>query len=446
MMGYWTSGGRTIGVLGLGRSGRAAASLLASSGFRVFGVEDAEGAPGCDACERVVDSRGAEGSLEQLDGLVVSPGVDPDSGLPAGARDMGIPVVGELELAFRHCRGTVLAVTGSNGKTTTVEWLAFMLRRAGETACACGNNGYPFSLAVMERPGDRFYVVEASSYQLQTIESFRPAAAAVLNLTPDHLQRHSDMDGYRSAKARIFMNQHGDDVLVLNRDDPGSLPLFGRTYGKEWCFSTEGGVSAGAWTSGGTLLLAGEGEAVPVLPVSEIGLRGEHNLQNALAVVCLAAAAGLPPELMKPGLREFSGVPHRLEPLGEVGSVEWVNDSKSTNPESLVVALRSFRRPVVLIAGGRPKEADYGELAGLVAGTCRAAVVIGEAAAMLEQAWGGSLPVHRRNDLAAAVELARELAGPGDVVLLSPGCASFDQYEDFEQRGEHFRELHGGLR
>ncbi len=441
-MGYWTDGGKRIGVLGLGRSGRAAAALLRDRGFEVVGLDSGDSVDGCEHCGEFVT--GDERILEVvtgLDGLVVSPGVDPSSPVPVAAETAGIPVIGEVELAFRNSGVPVLAVTGSNGKTTTTEWLAYLMAEAGMDAVAAGNMGYPYSRAVLERPDASWMVLEVSSYQLQTIERFRPAAAAILNVTPDHLSRHGGMEGYLEAKARIFMNQNGDDVLVLNMDDPGSIPLRDRTSGLEWFFSLEKPVDCGVFLEGEDILFKCNGTVTPVMKTGEVPLPGRHNLANALAVTALAGAAGLEPESMVRGLSTFSGVPHRIRRVRVFEGVSWVNDSKSTNPDSLKVALESFTEPLILIAGGLAKEADYGLLEPLVRKKVKALVLVGDAAGMLADAWKGAADTWVEKDMEGAVSRARRLSRPGDVVLLSPGCASFDQYGNFEERGEHFVRL-----
>ncbi|MBD3278353.1 MAG: UDP-N-acetylmuramoyl-L-alanine--D-glutamate ligase [Candidatus Aegiribacteria sp.] len=441
-MSYWQSGGRTVGVLGLGRSGRGAVELLTARGFEVIGLDRDPSMKDCPGVSRIVTEDAAVlKTLEELDGLVLSPGVDPASRIPHAATELGIPVIGEIELAFRNTSTPVFAVTGSNGKTTVAEWLGYTLTRAGIDCCVAGNTGYPFSVAVMEHPRSRCISLEVSSYQLQTIETFRPAAAAILNITPDHLQRHGDMEGYTNAKARIFMNQRDSDVLVLNLDDKGSIPLAGRTAGLEWAFSLEGPVEAGAYVSEGRIYLTDSRDTTPVMNTENISLPGRHNLQNALAVVCLASRAGLSPEQMVEGLSKFQGVPHRIETVRKLGGVRYVNDSKSTNPDSLDVALRSFREPILLIAGGRAKEADYTGLRPLIEQKVRDLILIGEAAELLGESWKGTAPVHLLQDMEQAVAKAWELAAAGDVVLLSPGCASFDQYANFEKRGDHFRRV-----
>ncbi|MCD4701510.1 MAG: UDP-N-acetylmuramoyl-L-alanine--D-glutamate ligase [Candidatus Aegiribacteria sp.] len=444
-MGYWTDGEKEIGVFGLGRSGRAAAALLRLKGFTVTGLDSRDDIPPCSDCSRIVTGSKMEDCLDDLDGIVISPGIDPASPLPSAARELGLPLIGEIELAFRNTDIPVLAITGSNGKTTTAEWLGYTLRKAGLNVCVAGNTGYPFSTAIIENPGADFISLEVSSYQLQTIETFRPRAAAILNITPDHLQRHGDIEGYINAKARIFMNQYNRDLLVLNRDDPGSIPMAGRTDGLEQYFGIGESLEAGAFSEGNSIYYSDSRNRKFVIDTRDISLPGLHNLSNALAVICLAGNAGISTEQMVMGLSSFPGVPHRIEWIRKYRGVLFVNDSKSTNPDSLNVALKSISEPVVLIAGGEAKETDYSQLRGLIADRVKALILIGDAQEMLENCWSGTAPVFREDVMENAVKRALDQSQNGDVVLLSPGCASFDQYSNFEERGEHFRKLVEGL-
>ena len=440
-MGYWTDGNKEIGVFGLGRSGRAAAALLRQRGFSVTGLDIRDDVQDCPDCNRIVTGNDMTGCLGGLDGFVISPGIDPESALPSAARELGVPVIGEIELAFRNTDIPVLAITGSNGKTTTAEWLGYTLSKAGLNVTVAGNTGYPFCRAIIENPDADFISLEVSSYQLQTIETFRPLAAAILNITPDHLQRHGGIEGYINAKARIFMNQHNSDLLILNRDDSGSIPLAGRTSGLEWYFGIGGSFEAGAFSEGNSIYYSDSVSTRFVIDVRDLSLSGLHNLSNALAVVCLAGMAGLQPEEMICGLSSFPGVPHRIECIRKYRGVSFVNDSKSTNPDSLKVALESISEPITLIAGGMAKETDYSQLRSLIADRVKVLILIGDASDMLENCWSGTAPIFTEGTLDNAVKRALDQSVNGDIVLLSPGCASFDQYSSFEERGEHFRKL-----
>ncbi len=425
----------------MGVSGRAAARLLQSRGFSVTGIDSSESVEPCEWCDSLVCGGADPGIAGRLDGLVLSPGVRPSSDLPEAAVSLGLPVIGEIELASLFASAPILAVTGSNGKTTTVEWLGFLLREAGRKVSVTGNVGFPFSSAVLDPPDVEFYVVEVSSYQLETIDTFSPSAAAILNVTPDHLQRHGSMDAYLEAKAAVFANQKSDDVLVLNAEDTRLSILQGRSGCIEMLFSRTDMVRHGADSADGTIMLCTDGKRIPVTDTEEISLRGDHNLSNALAVVCMSAAAGMTPSEMVPGLTSFGGVPHRIESIAVVEGAEYVNDSKSTNQDSLRVALESFERPVILLAGGLAKDSDYSVLRTLIKRKTKCVVLFGQGAVELSGAWRDTVPLSLVPDLEEALARARGLAVPGDVVLLSPGCASFDQYATFEERGEHFRRL-----
>jgi len=441
-MSYWTEGnGRRIGALGFGLSGRAAARLLHSSGFSVIGLDSNKEVECCEWCSELFRGEIDPELMKSLDGLVLSPGVSPSSELPSIASSLGLPMIGEIELASHFTNAKVLAVTGSNGKTTTVEWLGYLLRETGRNAVVAGNVGFPFSLAVLEYPDAGFFVLEVSSYQLETVVTFRPSAAAILNLTPDHLDRHGTMEDYGKAKAGIFMNQHSEDALVLNAEDPGLMLLRGLSRGVEMLFSRIERVRHGADSVTGSITLCTDGQRIPFMACSAISLPGRHNLSNALAVVCMAASAGIEPAEMVSGLKGFPGVPHRIELIGVIDGVDYVNDSKSTNVDSLRVALESFTRPVVLLAGGKAKESDYSVLRSLLKEKARAIVLFGDAADELSLAWDDTVPTRTSGTLSEAVGFALDLARAGDVILLSPGCASFDQYSNFEERGDHFREI-----
>lgn len=447
-MAYWTEGdGRRVGVVGLGISGRAAASLLKSRGFHVVGFDSSPSIVPPPDVDELFTGGGIPGQLDRFDGIVVSPGVDPRTGIPGEARRLGVPVIGEIELAAANTGAGIYAVTGSNGKTTTAEWLGFVLNGAGHPAVVCGNTGYAFSRAVMEKPGASDFVVEISSYQLETVERFRPRCGAILNLTPDHLERHGTMEAYANAKSRIFLNQHSDDVTVLNGDDPNLAGLFGKSRGIEMAFSLECSQNRGAWMDpGGVLLLGMDGMVTPILDSAGVSLPGRHNLYNALAVICLAYGGGVAPELLAPGLSGFRGVAHRIETVAEIRGTRWVNDSKSTNPDSLRVALGAVSPPIILLAGGRAKATDYSALEPLIRASARHVILFGEAAGILADSWPDLPSIIRCGNLGEAVAKAASLAVSGDTVLLSPGCASFDHYRDFEERGRHFRELVEGMK
>lgn len=434
---------KQVVITGIGRSALGATTLLRSHGAAVF-ISDAEDSPAARAWAAKAEALGATVELGQhstdrfegADLIVMSPGVPPYIAPVAAARAQGIPVIAELELGARFCDAPILAVTGTNGKTTTTELLVAMARACGRDVILAGNNKMPLSQAVVESPEAELVVLEVSSYQLETIDTLRPQAAAVLNLTPDHLGRHGDMAGYAAAKARLFMNQKPGDTAILNAEDPlvAALPVPpGVTRSS---FSVSGSDQTGIWSDGDAIF---EGER-RIAFVSDCPLPGRHNLDNALAALALARAAGLEQPTCVAAMRDFRGVEHRIEHVALFKKVDWYNDSKSTNIDSLRVALESFSQPVVLIAGGRGKGAAYDVLADTVAEHVKHLVTIGEDGPAIARALGSAVPTTETHTMAEAVAAAASVATVGDVVLLSPGCASFDMYSDFEARGQDFKQ------
>jgi UDP-N-acetylmuramoylalanine--D-glutamate ligase len=431
-------------VVGLGRSGVAAALALASRGERVIGADS--GSAGSSAlaaaAERLStagvevlldDPASAVAAVAEAGTLVKSPGVPQSAAPVVAARRRGLPVLGELELAWRLLEQEFVAVTGTNGKTTTTEWIAHVHREAGVPVAAAGNIGTAVSSLVGALDAETTVVCEASSFQLEDTLAFAPEAAALLNLSPDHLDRHPSYEDYVAAKLRIFANQGNYDIAVAPID-LGVPDLGGCARRVRFGADPAAELSDRA----GYLWWAEE----PLMPTAEIALPGAHNRLNAMATAAICLARGLSPDAVAQGLRSFAGVPHRLEPIRTRDSVRWVNDSKATNVDSTNVALRAFPGGVHLIAGGRGKQQDFTGLAPLVAQRCRGVYLIGEAASEIADALGATgVALHAVGDLASAVAAAADAARPGDVVLLSPACASFDQYTNFEARGEHFRTL-----
>jgi UDP-N-acetylmuramoylalanine--D-glutamate ligase len=440
--------GRTAGVAGMGRSGAAAARLLAERGYRVRGFDVSPDASGVMHLESLVTGSPSAGDMKGLSFLVLSPGIPVSSSICTAAAMASVPVIGEIELAWAATDSTILAVTGSNGKTTTAEWLGHALKESGEfqDVVVAGNTGYAACDAITDHPNTGMLVLEVSSYQLETISHLRPLAGAFLNLTQDHLERHGSMENYGNAKARLFMNQTEDDFAVLNADDPMLQRFIPGIRAGKLFFSTREKVAAGAWLdhTGSIRFSLGKGEE-ELMKADELPIPGIHNVSNALAVICMAFAAGLSPSRAAASLSGFRGVPHRLEILEEKCGLRWVNDSKSTNADSLKVALLSFGERVTLLAGGLGKESDYGVLRSLLKERTSRIILFGKAAGALAEQWKGTSDITLVNDLEEAVEAARNTTEPGGTVLLSPGCASFDQYRDFEARGEHFRRIVGGL-
>jgi UDP-N-acetylmuramoylalanine--D-glutamate ligase len=435
-------------VVGLARSGCAAARLLASRGEEVRGVDSGHppGAAGLagEGVEVLLDTDG----LAQLDGtrtVVKSPGVPPEAPVIAAALERGIDVVGELELAWRAIPNRFLAVTGTNGKTTTVELLGHLYRAAGEPVAVAGNVGTPLSSLAGELDPVATVVCEASSYQLEDASSFAPECAVFLNLAPDHLDRHRDLGAYLAAKLRIFANQGNDDLAIYNADDPA---LAGTDLGgcaRRIAFCRGAAPECEVALAEGTLFYDGE----PLIGVDELGLFGEHNVANAMAAATAALSMGIDREAVREGLCSFAGVPHRLEGVAEIEGVRFVNDSKATNVASAVVGIGAFEGGVHAILGGSEKGEAFAPLVEPVAERCAACYLVGATAdrlaVELAPVVSQGVELHRCADLEDAVRRAAAAARPGEVVLLSPACASFDAFENFERRGDRFREIVAGL-
>jgi UDP-N-acetylmuramoylalanine--D-glutamate ligase len=368
----------------------------------------------------------------------------------AAARARGIPVYAELEIAYRIAEAEApgahrwIAITGTNGKSTTTTWIAEILRRAGRPVALAGNIGAPLSGFLGER-GGRDFVCEVSSFQLEAIELFRPHLAVLTNITPDHLDRYSSFAEYAAAKARLFLRQGPEDFAVTNADDAATRNV--TTQGKRILFSRRGkpsGGDAGAWIEAGELVSDIASARHAVLSIERLALPGAHNLENALAAAAAAECLGTPSSALVDVLTRFQGLPHRTELVAQGRGVRWVDDSKGTNVDAAARSLEGFADgSVLLILGGRDKHGDFSALAPLVAGRARVVLTIGEAAETIEQALAGAAPIERCGTMAAAVARADALARAGDTVLLSPACASFDQYQNYEERGKHFTDLAG---
>lgn len=449
-----TLAGRPVAVVGLARSGVAAARLLHAVGARVLAADlkplaalGAE-AQGLAALGVTLLTGGAHAeALAAVDLVVVSPGVPLDSPQLRAARAAGVPLIGELELGWRAAEADTIAITGTNGKTTTTALVGALLRaHAARPVLVAGNIGTPLTAHALDVPADGILVCEVSSFQLETIDAFGPRVAAVLNVTPDHLDRHGTFEAYLEAKARIFLNQTEADCAVLNADDASAPVLARRTRARVVWFSRRGARVPGVFVDAGWIAAALDGRVERLCPLAEFPLRGAHNVENALAATACALWAGLAPEAIRRGLAGFRGVPHRLERVRELDGVVYYNDSKGTNVASTVRALESFTERVVLIAGGVGKGQDFAPLGAAARGRVAHAVVIGrDGPAVAEALAAAGVPVTRAPSLEAAVEAARAAARPGDVVLLSPACASFDMFENFEHRGDVFRALVLGL-
>ncbi len=363
----------------------------------------------------------------------------------AAALERGVEVVGELELAWRAIPNRFLAVTGTNGKTTTVELLGHIYRAAGEPVAVAGNVGTPLSSLVGTVEPDATVVCEASSFQLEDTSAFAPECAVILNLALDHLDRHPDLDSYLAAKLRVFANQGNDDVAVYNADEPALAGVDLGGCARRIAFCHGAAPDCEVAFAEGTIFYDGE----PLLTVDELGLFGEHNVANAMAAATAALSLGLDHDAVREGLRSFAGVPHRLEQVAEIGGVRFVNDSKATNVASASVGLRAFEGRVHAILGGSEKDEPFAPLIEPVRESCAACYLVGAAAGRLATelapVLSSGVELHRCADLEDAVRRAAAAARPGEVVLLSPACASFDAFENFERRGDRFREIVAGL-
>jgi len=444
--------GKKVTVVGLGQTALSVVRLLLRKGACPFVTDSATHsklAPYCTELDELGVSYETGGhsseAFEDAAVVIPSPGVSPALEPIASARARGSAVVGEMEFAFGYCPSRLLAVTGTNGKTTTTELLRSLVAACGHRVVLAGNNSFPFSSAVMLDPAPDYIVLEVSSYQLETAQTFRPWVGVVLNVTPDHLARHGTVEAYAAIKGRIFARQEAGDIAVVNMDDPHVRAMASGLRGMVWPFSVEGekgvkGVKSGKGEVGlyvrGEEILLGD---TAVARVDDTRLPGRHNLVNVLAGLSVMRAGGFDWDRTLEGLRGFEGVEHRLEPVGSLDGVDFFNDSKSTNIDSLKVALESFERPVVLIAGGEGKGSDYRILRSLIGRRVRKMLTIGADAGALEAAFGDVVGVERASDMADAVRRAAGAAGAGDVVLLSPGCASFDMFENFEDRGRVFK-------
>jgi UDP-N-acetylmuramoylalanine--D-glutamate ligase len=431
-------------VVGLARSGQAAARLLASRAAGVVGCDSSspDGAEGLrDAGVEVHLDTDGVALIERARCLVKSPGVPREAPVVQAAVQRRVPILGELELGWRLLDNAFVAVTGTNGKTTVTELLGHVWRTAGRPVAVAGNVGTPLASLVGVVPEDVTVACECSSFQLEDADAFAPECAVLLNVTPDHLDRHDDFEDYMGAKLRVFAHQGNDDVAVFNASEPvlAGRDLTGCARRVPYCRGADPDCAVSL--SEGTIFVGSEA----LMGISELSLPGLHNADNAMAAAATASAMGIDREAIREALGTFPGVPHRLERVAEADGVLYVNDSKATNVAAATAALRSFDGGVRAIMGGSLKGDDFGALVEPVTERCVACYLIGEAAEALERdlepARRSGVELHRGADLAEAVHDASAAASSGEVVLLAPACASFDAYRDFEERGDHFRTL-----
>ena len=430
-------------VVGAARSGIAAAELLARRGAMVTltDLRDAiDAGPALRAAGVAIELGGHRpDTLAAADLVVLSPGVPPDQPALDAVRRRGAPIIGELELAWRWIRGRVIAVTGPKGKSTTTTLVGRMLDAAGRPVLVGGNIGVPLCAQVDQSTPDTVHVVEVSSFQLETTTSFRPWIAVWLNFSDDHLDRHPSLEAYAAAKARIFASQTSDDWAVVNADDPVVMAWSRGIAARRVAFAPSGGIDDGFVVDGEWIVRRTATGAHRLVPVAAVELTGRHMLHNVLAATAAASLAGCAPEAMTRALGGFRGLPHVMEPAGEIGGVRFVNDSKATNVEAARRSIESFPAGVVAIVGGRFKGGDLAALRAPLAAAGRAVVAIGEAAPLVRRALGGVVPIVDAGSMRDAVARGYEAAAPDGVVLLAPACASFDWFRDYEERGNAFK-------
>lgn len=446
--------GKRFTVLGAGRSGLASVRLLLKHRSKVFLSDSGPKAKYADAIKELdelgvaYEFGGNTHLVLDADTIVISPGVPGDAPIVELARSKKIPIISEIELASSVAEAPIVAITGTNGKTTATTLTGEIFKDAGWNTVVAGNIGTAFADVVENAVGEKAVnVLEVSSFQLDTIGEFRPKVSAILNITPDHLDRYKNFEAYVQSKFRITENQKGHDIFVYNHDDEivrsfaDTLSI--RTYG----FSLVEPMRNGAFVENGEMIVRLGRERESVIATEKIGIPGPHNLMNAMAATLMARAMGVEYEHIRATLERFKGVEHRIEFVRTLNGVSYYNDSKATNVDSVKYALQSFKQPIVLIAGGKDKGNDYKAIKDLVKAHVKAIVTVGDGAAKLEKFFKDIVPLHSAgHSMEKAVELARDVAEKGDVVLLSPACASFDMFDNYEHRGRVFKELVLALR
>ena len=443
-------------VFGAARSGLAAARLLRKKGKNVTILDEASPEKTA-AARRQAEEIGAQ-FVSSVSGLsfheivILSPGIPPSHPVIQKLSQSGSLIRSEIELGYEICDAPLVGITGTNGKTTVTHLTTHLFRESGRAAVMAGNVGRALCDAVLEpelHDAGAAVICEISSFQLETIERFHPRVACILNVTPDHLERYGTVEKYAEAKFPVTANQDVDDDLVINAECAYCRDFAARSHARIWKFSSKKRVERGAYLADGKLVLSLDPNCDPieVMPRADVPLPGMHNIENVLAALSIGAAMGLPARDMANGVRTFRAVPHRIEPVGEVDGVRYYNDSKATNLDSLEKALLSFNEPIILIAGGRDKGAPWTVLNELVAARVKGLVLVGEAAAIGRAAWASLVgKAVDAGSMAEAVSLAHSMASPGDVVLLSPACASYDMYRNFEERGDDFRNIVAGMK
>ena len=434
-------------VVGLARTGVATALFCAARGARVIATDTRNETEIGDAVAKLKEAGvmlelgcHQEKTFLDQDLIIPSPGVPADDAHLQAARSKGVTLWSEIELAYRFLKGRLIGITGSNGKTTTTSLIEHILQTAGMQTILAGNIGTPLIACIDSMNDDTWTVAELSSFQLELIDSFRPNIGVFLNLTPDHLDRHHTLEAYGAAKARLFENQTGEDAAVLNADDAATTqyaPSLPRVY---W-FSRKQRVAQGAYVRGEEIVFRQDGREEALLKLEDIPLAGAHNVENVLAAAAATRLAGASPSSIAKGVRSFAGVEHRLEFVSEIAGVRYYNDSKATNVDATLKALDAFPGRILIILGGKDKGSDYTVLQKPLREKAILALLIGAAAEKIETQIAGSVAIERAETLDRAIEIASHAAQRGDVVLLAPACASFDQFQNYEHRGRVFKDL-----
>jgi UDP-N-acetylmuramoylalanine--D-glutamate ligase len=436
--------GKRVVVVGAARSGVAAAELLMRRGAQVTLTDTREGIDDeqrlREAGVRLELGRHDTETLTSADLIVLSPGVPPRQAAIEQARRAGVAVIGELELASRWLRGRVVAITGTKGKSTTTTLTGRMLEAGGHRVLVGGNIGVALSAQVDASTADTIHVVEASSFQLETTDTFRPWIAVLMNFSPDHLDRHADGAEYADAKSRIFANQGADDWAVLNADDPPSREIARNGRARRLLFAMEADVQDGVVIVGDAIVRRSSAGDQVLVPLSSVRLLGRHLLADVLAASAVASLVGIEPDAMRRAVEGFKGLEHALEPVAEIDGVSFVNDSKATNIEAALRAIQSFDAGEIVILGGRFKGGNFADLRAALESRQAKVVAIGEARLLIHAALDGHVPVHDAPDMVAAVRAAFGLASPGQTVVLAPACASFDMFRDYAERGRVFKQ------
>lgn len=437
-------------VVGMGKSGKAAAEVLSECGARVF-VQDAADSEKIDnELKEHLESAGIKSyfgclpeDMKMFDMLVLSPGVPTELDFIREAADAGAEIIGELELAYRLTPAHFAAITGTNGKTTTTTLTGEIFRASGRKTAVVGNIGNPVVTEAYGAGSDEWLVTEVSSFQLETTKEFRPVVSAILNLTPDHLNRHKTMEAYGNAKARVAACQSEDEYLIINYDDPAAMALASQSKATIVPFSRKESLEMGAYLDGSSIVIRDRaGEVHYICDTGDLKIIGDHNIENALAAAAISFFAGIEPAVIGNTIREFPGVEHRIEFCGSGRGVDYYNDSKGTNVDAAVIAIKALRNNIILIAGGDGKSQDFTDLAKHLNGAVIALVLLGRDAGIIEEAARkeGFTNIYNCSDMEECVRRSTELARDGDKVLLSPACASWDMYPNYEVRGRHFKQ------